>query len=217
LLAGFVFVFGFFLVQPLFGELVTDGGFENTTSFSSSNGANWVRGVDAFDTWYGYAIHWNRVSPGHDGSGYAATRTWPSGQSSLLQVIQDNGNNTGLHTLSFSIAGKWLFGGVYVEGFNDDGAIASFLLSGTPSGGTGLFVDGSGPGYATIVYDSTTWTNVSYTLDLGEGYKYITIAFQSTGVPDNPRLDNVSLTPEPAAMAVLGVGGLLALRRRRRA
>lgn len=64
---------------------------------------------------------------------------------------------------------------------------------------------------------NTTFANAVVPFDLGAGYNYVLVGFrgQQSGATYLPTVDNVVVTPEPATLAVLGLGGLALLRRRR--
>ncbi len=94
-----------------------------------------------------------------------------------------------------------------------------FRLYGDSDGLTGGDLKGD-----TMIYDSTgqydgesQWDSKSADIpDVGDHNHYIVWFSAEAGTSTNYRLDNVSLTPEPATMSLLGLGGLTMMIRKKR-
>jgi hypothetical protein len=140
--------------------------------------------------------------------------------STLLQVIDNGGLITGSHTLHYLIDSTTADSPFYVNilGFDSLSEIPTLNLNQSSDhfGGVSLLPDGQ--------YSEGTLQNGERVLDVnfGDGYNYLAVVFQANfqgfTSPDgvSPRIDNVSLTPEPASLSLLGLGGLGVLIRRRR-
>lgn len=221
LYVGCVLVFCVVFTTPATAELITNGSFEGLTTQDLWHGSlYWTYSSDGngdnFSEWYGSSIYWAITGGGSDGAN-AAMLSPCFGTMTLLQVIQNDNELTGEHTLTFDLKGRWS-GGVSVFGLAE---METILLSyGRPSSaGDGLIMMGGAPTYYGLDGAYASWTPKPVTVDFGDsGYKYILVTFSSRvqDSNDSPMLDNVSLTPEPATLSLLGLGGLLFLRRRRR-
>ncbi len=113
-------------------------------------------------------------------------------------------------TVSFSAKGSFADGGVGIAEFfteiDGGGTSSSAILGGAP---------------LNIQTDITEWTNFSFDVMVGpDASGGVTVQFVSAtgGAPNSTAvlfIDNLQVVPAPGAAAVLGLGGLMAARRRR--
>ena len=146
---------------------------------------------------------------------------------SALNLTKDDKATTGVQNLNLDVwSGASVNNSSQVKvslwGYNGDavtvdGKLAAATTTHDPSGGTAdaTLLD-------SMVLAETEAVGVSETqtmqIDLGSGYDYLLVALSAKGGDAaEVRLERVDITPEPATLSLLGLGGLVAMRRRRRA
>jgi hypothetical protein len=198
------------------GETVYDSGF-GRESILTAAGSIWVSGSDSFSRWY--AHQWSLESAGGSPGSYAGRAVNNGDWRNLVQVIHDDGVSQGLHTLSFEYRGRDDSADllkVYVRGYDSLDEI-NLKTDLPPDEGESLFVDPDATWRAVVKENAESWTPKSYALDFDGGYQYVVICFQANYYPTTSvaaAIDNVSITPEPASLALLLPAAAL-LRRRR--
>ncbi len=66
-----------------------------------------------------------------------------------------------------------------------------------------------------VLPTSSSWVGQSFDFTVPAGYDAVALVWFMDGSDNNGRIDNLVVTPEPASLAMLALGGLALLRRRR--
>jgi hypothetical protein len=223
-------------------EIVTNGGFDGENVLTNANNIDqtatdglWYN-QNAGD--YGFYVDEAAADP------FAQVWDNDSNVRALVQIIGDGNTTTGVQTFSFDWVslddvnvGPTVEAKVGVYGFQSGESFKIKMGNGFTdpilpdddgdadvSNGDALLALTS----LNVVGGGGTWNTFSQSMDLGDtGYDRILVYFDAKGFVTGDiddgfgtevfGVDNVSLVvPEPATMSLLGLGGLVALRRRRR-
>ena len=132
------------------------------------------------------------------------------GDLKIVQAIPAPANGTAL-TLDFD--------------YKAQGSFMARAYGGSTGDMWGLWAGGGSPGtqigasYVPAVQNTGgQWASDQYNFTVDADYDYLLIMFRTHGggdVPGDSAVDNAVLTPEPATMTLLSLGGLALLRRRR--
>ncbi len=223
-------------------EIVTNGGFDGENVLTDANN---ISAGAADGLWYnqqagnyGFYVDETAADP------FAQVWDNDSNVRALVQIIGDGNTTTGIQNFSFDWTsmddvndGPEVQAQVGIYGFQ---AGESFTIKMGNGLNDPILPDDDGDADVSngdellaltslnVVGGDGTWNPFSQSIDLGEtGYDRILIYFDAKGFVTGDRddgfgsevfgIDNVSLVvPEPATMSLLGLGGLVALRRRRR-
>lgn len=206
---------------------ITDPGFDSDftdigngfTDADSANFDKWVFEDDASSL----PRRWDRLTTGGNIGGYAdGAFDGNNYNRTMYQAVTDNKATTGLQDLTFDLNlsdNSTSNGPLTVSVWGVETSGSSFSLStraqdGVTSGNAIIL------GTQQLSVDTSGWEGKTISdIDFGTGYDLVIIGFWSAKYnedhPDTVGIDNVALVPEPGSLALLGLGGLCVLRRRR--
>jgi hypothetical protein len=176
--------------------------------------ASWTAGTDAFSDYYTNTIGGSpaNLEPA-DGNPDAHLRLRQYGCNVTVGVPAPAGEQDWNVAFDWKRAQSWGNPNFEIWVLNDGDAVQinSFLYGAdaVTTGGTKL--------YDTVLSGNTAgeWLAQSFDVTVPAGYDAVVLTWFMDGSDDNGRIDNLVITPEPATLAVLAVGGVALLRRRR--
>ena len=209
--------------------VINDPGFNNDftalgkNTFTQADSANFDKWVFEDDT-----RDWARPTAGGNTGGYA-DGAFPGNNynRTMYQAVTDNKSTTGLNNMSFDLTlfdGNLTDGPLTVSVWGVETLGSTFTLSTRVQAGV---TSGSAIILGTQQFSTNTngWEEqLISNIDFGTGYDLVIIGFfgatYNQDAPENDVLgiDNVAIAPipEPASLALMGLGGLLVLGGRQR-
>lgn len=209
-------------------NLLQDGEFNDPTTFHTGISSVSFDKI-LFEEWY--SANWSYSSSDGNDGGCAVAPISNGWGFYLAQIIQDQGQTQGVHTISFDYAGLVPndYCKIHVLGIKD-GALSQIVLNRTtdPDPDTNNDEDGVvsilsiGDYHRFMITENspTVYQTKEIELNITQEWDYIGI-FVNFYLTRNhttniPKIDNIQLTPEPATLGLLAIGSLALLKRRKR-
>lgn len=204
-------------------EMITDGELSSTSTVVYNGGDNWLNiGSEASATWISGSSNGQGFQLGQDPSDSGNYYLQSIYAAYVGQIIDMGGESTQQEfTLSFKYTSDNAGTNARAVVLGGDAGGMNLIHNGT-TGGTVDLLDGgpilfSGNAKNTATTGNVQWETLTYTFTPTADYDYLIVGLTSSGsVSDIVGFDDISLTPEPATMSLLGLGGLALIRRRRR-
>ena len=154
-----------------------------------------------------------------DGASIAleTTNVSPNGGSTQALLINNPNPTNGIWEGGFTTGGDQIYfpvigGAEYTLSFDYYGINNSVYCGWYIFNADGDSVSGGGADFG---WTSNAWDTYTFTRTLAADADHAYLGFFPTGPASSIIIDNVSYTPEPMTMSLLGIGGLALLRRRR--
>lgn len=216
------------VVSSVSADMIVDGGFDSGTElFLLSDRSYWDSSKHQLGQWYATSDQCGSFYKIRDGHAEVATESMKARK--FLQVIEAPEMGQYDFEFSYILDDDWRqYSVMRVMGIKDTHkpgvkiSMTAWDLGVSGGDADRLYDQG---GRYTYLKTSKDWTHVTQKMDIDQDYDYLAVyaTFSKDGyygTCDRARIDNISLStsevPEPATLALLAVGGVGMLLRRKR-